>query len=252
MSLRLITIPISHYCDKARWALDRAGLAYDEEAHLQLLHYVATYRAGGGRTVPVLVHPGGVLRESRDILRWTDETRPSREPLYPAASRRDIESLEKQLDDELGPSGRLYMYWHMLPKMDVILKYGSTGVPDWQRRGMRVFLPFVDAFIRRRLGVTEASVAEARTTFMRVFDSVADRLHGNGRFLVGDTFTAADLTFASLAAPLVLPREYGVPLPDLDELPATYAAEVIACREHPAGAFALRMYREHRKSRAPA
>jgi len=25
--LRLVTIPISHYCEKARWALERAGLA---------------------------------------------------------------------------------------------------------------------------------------------------------------------------------------------------------------------------------
>ena len=25
----LITIPISHYCEKARWALDRAALPYE-------------------------------------------------------------------------------------------------------------------------------------------------------------------------------------------------------------------------------
>ena len=29
--LRLVTIPISHYCEKARWALDRAGIGYHEE-----------------------------------------------------------------------------------------------------------------------------------------------------------------------------------------------------------------------------
>ena len=33
--LRLITIPISHYCEKARWALDRAALAFREERHVQ-------------------------------------------------------------------------------------------------------------------------------------------------------------------------------------------------------------------------
>ena len=31
--LRLVTIPISHYCEKARWALERAGIAYREERH---------------------------------------------------------------------------------------------------------------------------------------------------------------------------------------------------------------------------
>ena len=28
---RLITIPISHYCEKARWALERAEIPYREE-----------------------------------------------------------------------------------------------------------------------------------------------------------------------------------------------------------------------------
>ena len=32
---RLLTIPISHYCEKARWALERAGLAYREERHVR-------------------------------------------------------------------------------------------------------------------------------------------------------------------------------------------------------------------------
>ena len=39
--LRLITIPISHYCEKARWALDRAGIEYREERHIQGVHQIA-------------------------------------------------------------------------------------------------------------------------------------------------------------------------------------------------------------------
>jgi glutathione S-transferase len=31
MPARLVTIPISHYCEKARWALGRARIAYREE-----------------------------------------------------------------------------------------------------------------------------------------------------------------------------------------------------------------------------
>jgi glutathione S-transferase len=30
MTIRLLTIPISHYCEKARWGLERLGLAYHE------------------------------------------------------------------------------------------------------------------------------------------------------------------------------------------------------------------------------
>ena len=57
----LVTISISHYCEKARWALDRAGLAYEERRHLPALHRVAVKRAGGNLTAPVLVCEDGVL-----------------------------------------------------------------------------------------------------------------------------------------------------------------------------------------------
>src|SRR5215210_3065100 len=42
--LRLVTLPISHYCEKARWALERAGIAYREERHVQGVHRIAARR----------------------------------------------------------------------------------------------------------------------------------------------------------------------------------------------------------------
>ena len=71
--LRLVTIPISHYCEKARWALERAGIPYREERHVQGIHRFASRRAGGVGTTPVLVTPEGSLGESEEILLWVDE-----------------------------------------------------------------------------------------------------------------------------------------------------------------------------------
>ena len=73
----LITIPISHYCEKARWALDRAGIGYRERAHLQLIHRIAARRAGGGTTVPVLICADGVLPESRNADGSSAEIKPA-------------------------------------------------------------------------------------------------------------------------------------------------------------------------------
>jgi glutathione S-transferase len=74
--LRLITIPMSHYCEKARWALTYCGLDFVEEAHLQMIHWRSAKRAGGGRTVPVLVTPQGVLGESSEIVSYASQHRP--------------------------------------------------------------------------------------------------------------------------------------------------------------------------------
>src|SRR4051812_38230184 len=69
---RLVTIPISHYCEKARWALERAGLPYREERHVQGVHQVASKRAGGHGTLPVLITEHGVFAGSEWIVRYAD------------------------------------------------------------------------------------------------------------------------------------------------------------------------------------
>jgi glutathione S-transferase len=80
-----------------------------------------------------------------------------------------------------------------------------------------------------------------------VFDTVAERLRDDRPYLCGDRFTAADLTFSALAASVLMPSEYGVPLPQPGELPVTMAAVVREFRAHPAGAHALAMYRDERR-----
>ncbi len=66
------------------------------------------------------------------------------------------------------------------------------------------------------------------------------------RYLVGERFSAADLAFAALSAPLVVPPEYGTQLPQPTDLPDHMAARVRAWREHPAGRFASRLFAEQR------
>jgi len=53
--------------------------------------------------------------------------------------------------------------------------------------------------------------------------------------------------FAALAASVLMPPEYGVPLPQPEELPAEMAAVVRELRAHPAGAHALAMFRDERR-----
>ena len=56
----------------------------------------------------------------------------------------------------------------------------------------------------------------------------------------------ARIPYAALAASVLVPSRYGVPLPPLEALPEPFAGEVRALCEHPAGAFALRLYDQER------
>ncbi len=245
----LITIPISHYCEKARWALDRAGIPYVEEAHLQLVHWLAVRRAGGGRTVPVLVCGDRVLADSADIVDEADAEAPPDRRLYPddpgAAS--EVRALERDFDTNLGPDGRRWMYNEMRGRRDLAIAYGCTGVPSWERRALPLAYPAIIRVIDRYLDITPDTAARSEAQVRMAFDAVAERL-GDGRpYLCGDRFTAADLTFAAMAAPVLMPPEYGVPLPQPEELPVSMAAVVREFRAHPAGAHALAMFRDERR-----
>jgi glutathione S-transferase len=245
----LITIPISHYCEKARWALDRAGVRYRERPHLQLIHWLAVRRAGGGPTAPVLVCGDRVLADSADIVDEADALAPADRRLYPDDSEAaaEVRALERDFDTNLGPHGRRWMYYGLRKRRDLAIAYGCTGVPNWQRRALPLAYPAFIRVINRYLDITPITAAESEVQVRATFDRVAERL-GDGRpYLCGERFTAADLTFAALSAAVLMPREYGVPLPQPLELPAPMAAVVRELRAHPAGAHALAMFRDQRR-----
>jgi glutathione S-transferase len=245
---RLLTIPISHFCEKARWALERAGLDYVEERHVQGVHRFMARRAGGGTTVPVLVADEGVFAESEDVLRYADERVEEGRRLFPAdeRTRDEVVALCRQLDQGLGPDGRRLIYAHMLELKGPMLRVNNQGVPAWEGRALSALWPLAKRWGRRDLGIGPDTVRVDRERVRRAFDGIAARLADGRRHLCGDRFTAADLTFASLAAALVVPPEYGVRLPQPDELPEHIARDVRAFREHPAGAYALELFRTER------
>ena len=244
----LVTIPISHFCEKARWALDRAGLDYVERRHIQIVHRIAVKRAGGGTTAPVLRTAEGVYDESRAIVRYADEHLPAARRLYPDEEPRlaEVLALEQSFDTVLGPQGRLWLYHEVFKDARRFARWNLTGVPAWERLVFPLVLGPAKMIIRRHFGITDETAKAAVLDVDEEFDAVAERLSDGRPYLVGDRFSAADLAFAALAAPAVVPSRYGTPLPQPEDMPDDMAAAVLRWRSHPAGKFALRLFRDER------
>ena len=106
--------------------------------------------------------------------------------------------------------------------------------------------PFFRWLMRRGMNINPTSVERSLDYARQVFGAVDHRLADGREFLAGGVFTAADLSFAALAAPVLLPPEYGASLPSLEELPAAVVELVTEFRATAAGDFGLRLYRNHR------
>jgi glutathione S-transferase len=164
--------------------------------------------------------------------------------------RDEVVRLSRRLDAGLGPDGRRLIYAHMLPNKRLMLPANNQGVPEWEDRAFRLLWPLAKRWGERELEIGPTTIRDDEPSVLRAFDEVAERLADGRPYLCGERFTAADLTFACLAAAVTVPPEYGVRLPQPEELPEAIAGDLRAFREHPAGVFALRLFRDERRVRA--
>jgi glutathione S-transferase len=120
------------------------------------------------------------------------------------------------------------------------------GVPFWEKLLFPIVFPKIRSMIRSGMDITATSAAESSAQINRVFDRVGEVLSDGRKYLLGDRFSAIDLTFAALAAPVLQPPQAHIPPARLDELPTQMQSEIRHYQATPAGEFGLRMYREHR------
>lgn len=250
---RLHTISYSHYVEKVRWCLDRAGIDYVEVPSIGILGVLLL-----GRTVPLLELPAARTRigNSSEILRllWGmhghDESGRAAflEPTPEAAA------LEQHFDRALGEQVRRWAYQRLFADRRLTLQvWGAQepAVPAWQRALLPLLRPLLERAVRRMLRIDARSAQRALDKTRAVFDEVDQRLADGRRYLLGDTLSFADITFASLGALAVLPGNYGgghlaTRFPDVDSLPEPWRNEVAEFRQRPAGRLILRMYEQDR------
>jgi|GEM_PF-937192 len=261
--MKLITIRFSHFCERARWALDLAGVDYVEEGHLPGFHVRAVKKAhpAGGQkdrastrfSTPLLVDGDTILDDSSTIARWASAQGEQRglASLYPADLVDDIDEWVQRSHDKLGIHSRRLAYFHLFNHMPLLHEMARQNVGGGQALALRMGAPFFVSSLKKRQKLDdEASMHRAVDIVETAMADASAHLEERD-YLVGDRFTAADLMFACAAAPalVVQPDEgYGAWLPTLASLPNAYRNDVDRWRATRAGQHALRMFREHRQT----
>jgi len=247
-TLRLLTIPLSHYCEKVRWALERIGLDYHEERHIQGFHYARTYWVSRNPGVPVLIDGKHVVVDSTEILKHLDRYAAPEIRLYPQdpAARRQVEALEDLFDETLGVESRRWFYFHYLPEGRAALRIAGQGVPGIERAIAPLAYPLMQRYAAWLLQVN-ASTVGAGLARSREIVAQTDALLADGRpYLAGNQFSAADLTLACMMAPFLVPEEYGIRLPRPADLPAAMQPTVREFRATATGQYVLNLFQTQR------
>ena len=187
-TLEMIELYPSPWSDRLRWVLELKGLAYARRPYVPLAGEADHKRETGIATAPVLLADGEVIGDSDRAVEWIESRHPS-PSLLPADPRRraQVRAWELVATEVLAPFARLVMIGRfkamgLQPLADhFAAKY--HWCEDEQAR--------VDALLRGFLPELSAALADST-------------------YLVGDAFTRADLTVASLLAPVL-----GLPPDDL-------------------------------------
>lgn len=247
-------IPISHYSEKARWALAHKRVDHERRAPIPGAHMAIALwlTRGEHKTFPVLRLDGRNVGDSSAIIEALEQRWPER-PLYPddPAQRRRALELEDFFDEQLGPHIRLLAWHELRADPEHMGEVTATMIP-----GPLKGRPGADGFARR-LGTTyvqlrfrvsrEEDAAEARIKVLAALDRLEAELDASGgRYLAGDRFSVADLTAATLFYPLVNPPEGPQGL-DAAAVPA-FEAFRRPLKDRPGYKWVEAIYRDHRRA----
>jgi glutathione S-transferase len=211
-------IELSHYNEKARWALDYKGIPHVRKAPTPGLHGLAALwiTRGAQRRLPVLVMDGRRIGDSTAIIEALEAYQPD-PPLYPSRPDERARALELEdfFDEQLAPAVRSIGWFHSLEDPDAVARSLFTGDPDGRSaRVMRRLTPVLGPAMRRDYHVTEADAERAVEQIRTAMDRVEAEVQPSG-YLAGDRFSVADLAGAALFTPLLAPpeRQYAPPPP---------------------------------------
>ncbi len=239
----LYQMPISHFCEKIRWALDYKQLDYRIHNLLPGFHVRTTKKLTGQTSVPILVDGDQIVHGSSRIITYLDQTYPERS-LTPEDPRLCQEALdwETYADANIGMQIRLVCYDVLLDHPNLLIPMFTQGGPWYGKPLMKWQYPMVSRNIRKYMGITEASVTEASLRMCGALEAI--EVHRGGRALmVGKHFSRADLSIAALLAPLFRPAGYGL------QWPAHYPPELQTTVDRLATqlAWPAEIYRKYRQ-----
>ncbi|NND82265.1 MAG: glutathione S-transferase [Gammaproteobacteria bacterium] len=235
---------ISHYCEKARWALDYLGIDYQLKIMIPGPHLAAARKHGLRRgSLPILQLGDEVIQGSSAIIDWAEANATNGKSL--ACATPDAAAIEQRLDDEVGVHVRRLFYSEALVEQPQIVKPVFMKNLGWlDKLKLQLSWPMVRKKMIQFMDLGKQQGDESQAILEAELDWLDGLLADGRRYLVGEQFSRVDITAASLLARIVVPDEY--PTRDGFSHPPRLSQVAAEWRQRPALQWVLGMYAQHR------
>ncbi len=239
---------LSHFNEKARWALDYKAVAHVRSDALPGLHAATAMRLNRQQTMPILDIDGRRIGESAEIIEALEERapEPTLHPEDPEHLRRATE-LEASLDEGLGPDVRRIFVFYMLSEApDALRDVWTIPAGNAARAAYNAGFGFTKFAAGQRMRLNPDAVERSKARVKAALDGIEAEL-GDGDYLAGNSFSLADLTVASLLFPIVRPPQFQYTYPPVPAGLEGYREEL---GSRPVFAWVEEMWRRHRGTSA--
>lgn len=243
--MKLLEFPHSHYCEKARWALDYKSIPYSRVAILPGFHLRTIRRYAPRTTVPVLLTDEQAVQGSSEIIDFLDQHYPDRQltPQSPQ-DQQYCQQLESELSDKVGEPIRTILYDRLLHHPEFI-RYCFTHTLSGPKQFLfRLYYPLLKKLMHQAYVTSDEKVAEARSRFDQSLEELAAEI-GSKQYLLEERFTRADLSVCAMLSLLILPPQFPLQWPQIPDKEVVSMA--LRCQDHPVCVWGRGIYELHRQ-----
>ena len=237
----------------ARWVLDLNDILYKDEPHAPILSAAIINKLTGQQGLnnnPVLIKTDALIYSTDSIVKYFDQRSLPSKRLVPAdpQKKKEVMDLYNLFNGDYEYAISRYVYSLMIPNRSFATSVITKRIPWNEKLTCKLSYTSLSGTLQKELNLAESTPGERLAYIKTIFKQVDDLLSDRRRYLTGDKLTLADIAFASVSAPLIVPYEFGGVVPEINDTPDELRKAINELRTTAAGQFVLRLYYEDRPS----
>lgn len=228
----------SHYCEVARWFLDKQDISYKLVNLVPVQHLFVTKRLGKKTYLPLLKYDGKILQGSNHIMDHFAHTTNN----LLNHSLEEHQKKEKWLSKNIGDHLRRVLYFFILPDVKFCKDFITHDVSFGKKLFFKMSFPVIRKIMREGMNIKKEAAQKSQDAMERALSELNKELSLN-QFLLGDRFSRTDIVCASLLAPLFLPENHPMQWTTLPDVVVKYRSKFLGS---PVFDYVNRVYKNFR------